>query len=188
MKIYLLVLFLIISIPTMAFSFYKPGRVLIPEVFGIQCFKENISVEDPSTMNHASDLVHSSIEDLRRNYSLDMDLPRIVFCSTDQCTKRFGLGRRTAIVIGTFGIVMSPRGWKPHYVKYELIHHWQANTFGNLAMLTGEKWIIEGMAYGLSGDPREPLSEPFESYRRKFLSWHESLPPESLEQSIRQEL
>jgi len=68
------------------------------------------------------------------------------------------------------------------------LHRWQASTFGNLVMLTGEKWIIEGMAYGLSGDPREHLSEPFETYRQKFLSWYDSLPTESLEQSIRREL
>jgi len=120
MRIYLLVLLLIISIPTAAFSFYKPSRVVIPEVFGMHCLNGSICVEDPATIDFASDLVLNSVDNLQENHSLDMDLPRIVFCSTDKCKDRFGLGRRTAITVGTFGIVMSPRGWKPHYVKHEL--------------------------------------------------------------------
>jgi len=188
MRIYLLALLVIISIPTAAFSFYKPSRIVAPEVFGMHCLKGSICVEDLATINIASDLVLTSVDEMQKDYSLVINAPRIVFCSTEKCTNRFGLGRRAAITIGTFGIVMSPRGWKPHYVKHELIHHWQASTFGSLAMLTGEKWIIEGMAYGLSDDPREHLSEPFESYRLKFLNWYESLPSESLEQSIRREL
>lgn len=31
------------------------------------------------------------------------------------------------------------------------------------------------MAYSLSGDPRHPLTEPFESWRTRFDAWHATL-------------
>jgi hypothetical protein len=33
-------------------------------------------------------------------------------------------------------------------------------------------WLIEGMAYSLSNDPRSELHEPFESYRQQFNNWY----------------
>ncbi|MCK7580702.1 MAG: hypothetical protein MZV65_37070 [Chromatiales bacterium] len=56
--------------------------------------------------------------------------------------------------------------------RTRLVHYWQAENFGLLAGLVGEPWLIEGMAYSLSDDPREKLHEPFESYRRKFSEWY----------------
>jgi len=104
MRIYLLALLVIISIPTAAFSFYKPSRIVAPEVFGMHCLKGSICVEDLATINIASDLVLTSVDEMQKDYSLVINAPRIVFCSTEKCTNRFGLGRRAAITIGTFGI------------------------------------------------------------------------------------
>ncbi|MBC8932715.1 hypothetical protein IAI15_40655, partial [Escherichia coli] len=48
----------------------------------------------------------------------------------------------------------------------------QAEVLGNLAVATKPRWLIEGMAYSLSDDPRHPLAEPFESWRTRFDTWH----------------
>ena len=33
-------------------------------------------------------------------------------------------------------------------------------------------WFVEGMAYSLSQDPRDPLAEPFQGYRKAFRDWY----------------
>lgn len=33
-------------------------------------------------------------------------------------------------------------------------------------------WFMEGMAYSLSEDPGQKLSEPFEQYRSQFEDWY----------------
>ena len=57
-------------------------------------------------------------------------------------------------------------------IKPRTSDHRQAEEWGNLAMLTKPKWLIEGMAYTLSNDPRPKLSPPFEQWRVEFKSWY----------------
>lgn len=52
--------------------------------------------------------------------------PRVVVCATDSCFEAFGLDNPTAHTT-PFGIMVSPRGWEPHYVRHEMIHHLQSN-------------------------------------------------------------
>jgi hypothetical protein len=56
----------------------------------------------------------------------------------------------------------------------------QAESLGNLAVATQPKWLIEGMAYSLSGDSRHPLSEPFEQWRSRFQAWQAALGREDI--------
>lgn len=46
--------------------------------------------------------------------------PRIIFCSTDACFQSFGFKKQAGATIGIFGIVISPRAWKPYYVRHEM--------------------------------------------------------------------
>jgi hypothetical protein len=162
----------LLLLPVSAFSFYKPIRVLIPEVFGLSCQEHNICVEDPNQHDAAVALLDNSKRNLKSKWDLAIGEPKIVFCSTEKCQQTFGLSQRAGLTLGTFGILIAPRGWKSQYVSHELVHYWQAENFGSLAGLCGEPWLIEGMAYSLSDDPREKLHEPFESYRQKFNEWH----------------
>lgn len=162
----------LLLLPVSAFAFYKPIRVLIPEVFGVSCQEHNVCVEDPSQRDTAVGLLDNSKRYLETKWGLFVGEPKIVFCSTEKCQQTFGLSQRAGLTLGTFGILIAPRGWNSHYVSHELIHYWQAENFGVLAGLLGEPWLIEGMAYSLSDDPREKLREPFESYREKFNEWH----------------
>ena len=75
-------------------------------------------------------------------------------------------------------------GGKKYYVAHELIHYWQAENFGSLVLLNDEQWLIEGMAYALSNDPRNELYEPFESYCQKFTEWHRLNEVNPLEKSV----
>ena len=75
--------------------------------------------------------------------------------------------------MGKSGIVVGPRGWKPHYLRHEMIHHRQAEELGILAAFTKPEWLIEGMAYALSDDPRATLADRWEEARQRFLEWYE---------------
>ena len=174
---------LLIVVPVSALAFYKPVRILLPETFGVSC-DQNVCVDDPSKREAAVELYNEARENLRTRQGLMISKPRMIFCSTEKCQKTFGLGKKAGFTLGTFGIVIAPRGWKKYYVAHELVHYWQAETFGSFVLLNGEPWVLEGMAYALSDDPRKELYEPFETYRRRFIEWHRLNEDRSLEQSV----
>lgn len=162
----------ILVLPATTFAFYKPARVLLPEAFGLRC-DHAICVDDSAQRASAETLLNTAKQRLGSQQGLFMGQPKIIFCSTEKCRRIFGLENRAGYTFGTFGIVIAPRGWTEYYVAHELIHYWQAENFGSLVLVNGKPWLIEGMAYALSGDPREELHEPFGSYRRRFTEWHQ---------------
>ena len=167
-----------------AFAFYKPTRLLIPQVFGISCSESGVCVDDPARRDTAAQIAVEAKQFLKTRWNLSVGNPKIIFCSTTKCQHTFGHARTAGFTFGTVGIVIEPRGWQRYYVVHELIHYWQSRTFGSLVRLRGKPWIIEGMAYSLSGDPRTTLHEPFETYRRKFAEWHHAHSDTPLRQSV----
>jgi hypothetical protein len=119
--------------------------------------------------NEAIDFVNANVGKIRKP-------PHAVFCSTSHCAKDFGFTNQFAFNIGTFGMALSPRGWKPFFVRHELIHHLQGERFGVLNnWLLKPDWLTEGMAYSLSEDPRRPLPAPFEEWATRFENWHSKI-------------
>ncbi|AMK78778.1 MULTISPECIES: hypothetical protein [Methylomonas] len=163
---------ILLLLPISALAVFRPVRVLIPEAFGVYCNKQNLCVEDLSRLAAAESLLNDSKSYLATQWGLSIGEPKIIFCSTEQCRSAFGLSNKAGFTLGSFAIAIAPRAWQPHYVAHELIHHWQADQFGSLALLTSEHWLIEGMAYALSNDPRVALHEPFETYRQRFNGWY----------------
>lgn len=174
----------LLLLPVSAFAFYKPVRVLMPEVFGVSCHEQNICVDDPSQIEMAVVLVNSAKRNLEQKWNLSIGEPKIIFCSTEKCQSTFGHTKTAGYTFGNFGILIQPRGWKEHYVAHELIHFWQAEKFGSLVFIFGESWVTEGMAYELSNDPRSELHEPYESYRKKFSEWYRTHADEPLGKAI----
>ena len=81
--------------------------------------------------------------------------------------KTFGFTGNVAYSVGDAAVVVSTRGWKPYLIRHELIHCLQVERIGGFRMiLHTPTWLIEGMAYSMSDDPRHPLQEPWESYRK----------------------
>lgn len=163
---------ILLLLPISALAFFRPVRALIPEAFGVRCNEQNLCIDDFSQFEAAELLLHDSKSYLATQWGLSIGEPKIIFCSTEQCRSAFGLSNKAGFTVGSFAIAIAPRAWQQHYVAHELIHHWQADSFGSLALLTGEQWLIEGMAYALSNDPRVALHEPFESYRQRFNDWY----------------
>jgi len=160
--------------------FYKPARIVAPELAGVTCISDVLCTDDLSRLDEAAALYHGALRFVDTSVGQIKQAPRLVFCSSDGCARAFGLGRRSAMNLGTFGIIVGPRAWKPYYVRHEMIHHLQNERLGMLKVLRTPEWFTEGMAYSLSEDPRPELAEPFEQDRTRFETWYKNVDREHL--------
>lgn len=167
--------------PILAWAAVRPARVILPEVGSdIICVDAAVCVDDVSKLDSARALYTEAVSFVAQHIGGIEGRPKVVFCSTQACADHFGLGARSAVTVGQFGSVVGPRAWKPYYVRHELIHYEQYQRLGIVRVLRSPGWLIEGMAYGLSGDPRQTLSEPWQSYRQQFRAWYGAVPPDQL--------
>ncbi|WP_175960028.1 hypothetical protein [Burkholderia pyrrocinia] len=167
---------LLVALPIAAYALVKPLRIVAPALIpGVSCPRADICTDDAAKLGDAQQLYRDGYARAAAAVGGFRAAPRVVFCSTRACADAFGLGQRAALTLGNFGVVIAPRGWQTYFLAHELIHHRQAEVLGNLAVVTKPRWLIEGMAYSLSEDPRHPLTEPFESWRTRFDAWHVAL-------------
>ncbi len=167
-----LLLVTMLCTPLAAWAFFKPVRVVAPEWAGLTCVTDSLCTDDVSRSQEAEALYDEALAFVGAALGAIDNKPRAIFCSSDACSASFDLGRRAGMTIGTFGIVINARGWEPFYVRHELIHHLQNERLGMFPAWTKPKWLVEGMAYALSVDPRQTLSEPFQQYRSEFEKWY----------------
>lgn len=178
------VLFILLLVPLAVWMLYKPIRVVAPELVGLTCVGETICIDDEPRAPEAAMLYDGALQFVHENVDEIERPPRVVFCAMDSCYSAFGLDKPTAYTT-PFGIIVSPRGWEPHYVRHEMIHHLQIERLGfwklgPVRRWRAPEWFIEGMAYALSGDPRPELSEPYQTYRVRFEEWYRSVGKEML--------
>ncbi len=167
-------LLLALVVPAVSWAVVRPVRVVAPEwaAAGVSCTAGDVCVDDVSRLAEASGLYAEAQGFVAARFGMPLQHPRVVFCATQACADAFGLGKRSAVTVGTAGTVIGPRAWKPFYVRHELIHQLQGERFGVLGTLLKPGWLIEGMAYDLSEDPRPVLAEPWQGYRARFRAWH----------------
>lgn len=167
-----LLIVIVLSLPVATWAFFKPVRILAPELAGVSCVSQSICIDDPAQLGEASALYQSAFNFVSASIGKMEHPPLVVFCTTEACNESFGF-KAPANAIGTFGIVIAPRAWKPHYMRHEMIHHLQKERLGNFqGWLVTPNWFIEGMAYSLSEDPRPVLAEPWQQYRDQFNTWY----------------
>lgn len=169
-----------LCIPAAVWAFIKPVRVVAPELAGISCINDTLCTDDVSRYQEAAKLYDEAWHFVDLSVGLIENKPRVIFCNSDACFQSFGLGKRSGATIGIFGIVISPRAWKPYYVRHEMIHHLQNEKLGMIKAWSAPKWFMEGMAYSLSEDPRPKLADPFEQYRSQFEDWYRLVGKEQL--------
>lgn len=163
-----------------AWFLVKPIRALVPTWVGITCPTEHICVESVTELANAQALYDEAYHFVLSKVGPLHASSRVIFCRTDACASIFGLGARSAVTVGTWATVIGPRAWKPYYVRHELIHVLQGQTWGVLALLAKPEWFKEGMAYSLSEDPRRPLASPHEDHRKAFEAWNQGHTTEQL--------
>lgn len=166
-------LVLVVVVPAAAWVIVKPVRVVAPTLVGVTCLSASVCVDDPSAFGTAEQLYSEARTFVATEVAPLAGKPKVIFCASSACADSFGLGARSAVTIGTLGTVIGPNAWKPYYVRHELIHQLQGQRLGVVELLFKPSWFVEGMAYSLSQDPRQPLSEPWEDHRRRFASWHQ---------------
>ena len=167
--------------PLSLWTIWKPVRAFAPEWAGVQCYSGNVCTDDPSRVSEALSLKVEAMSFVE-NWAGKFDAtPRLIFCTTAACDKSFGFTGNAAYNVGAQALVVSTRGWKPYYIRHELIHVVQVERIGGFRMLFHTPtWLIEGMAYSASGDPRRPLLEPWETYRHSYENWVEKTPIKEL--------
>lgn len=168
-------------IPVVAWASFKPIRVVAPEILGLHCTEDGICIDDQTRLTEARHLKAEAVEFTNSRVGRLKNVPRAVFCSEAKCAKSFGFTSQGAFNVGTVGLVIGPRGWHNHFVRHELIHHLQNERLGSFNnWFFKPNWFLEGMAYSLSQDPRRPLPQPLEEWRRDFETWYLSIPHESI--------
>ena len=172
-------------IPVALWTFYRPTRVLVPELAGIPCASDVICMDNMSRYKEAVELYGEAYEFVNSFVGAIEKKPRAIFCTSEACFQSFGFKRRAAGTVGISGVVIGPRGWKDYYMRHEFIHHLQAERMGTLRQLFAPTWFTEGMAYSFSQDPRPNLSETSQQYRDEFEEWYQSVGSERLWEEAR---
>ena len=166
-------LFVAVLAPLAALALIKPWRVAVPQIVsGVHCYEDRICTDNEQRLGEARALYSAAFGRISEKLGAFHSHPRVIFCSAVPCQKGFGLGNRAAYTVGDFAIAVAPRGWQAFCLAHELIHYRQAEEFGSIGMRWKPRWLIEGMAYSLSDDPRRPLAQPFESWRAQFERWN----------------
>jgi hypothetical protein len=142
-------------VPVATLAIPGPLRALVPGLFGMVC-EERVCVDDARRLAEAQQLVRSARADVAQKLGAPHTLPL------------FGKRRSTAETFGGRAILIGPRGWAAHFVRHELIHAAQYEKLGFIRAWRGPRWIIEGMAYSLSEDPRHPLPTELEGWRTQY--------------------
>ena len=167
--------------PVVAWAAFKPIRVVAPHLLGLSCTQDGICVDDLARLQEARTLKAEAVQFVNQRVGHLEDVPRAVFCSGIECAKSFGFTSQGAYNVGTFGLVIGPRGWHKHFVRHELIHHLQNERLGSLNnWFFKPTWFLEGMAYSLSEDPRRPLPQPMETWRQEFEAWYPTVRHEEI--------
>ena len=176
-----ILIIVLITIPLLIWVLFKPARVLAPELAGVACISSYICIDEMSHIKSATTLYDEAIDFVENSIVPMESNPKVIFCASQSCGDSFGLGKRSAITVGTAGIVIGPRAWQPHYLRHEMIHHVQFEKLGIFrAWFNSPEWFTEGMAYYLSDDPRRQLAEPFNTFRSQFSAWYQQIDNENL--------
>lgn len=152
--------------------FFKPIRALLPELANVRCYEHGVCIDDPTRLAEATALRLQASAFVEHALGNVDHKPRVIFCATDVCERHFGFKGNAAFSLGNRAVVVASRGWQPYFVQHELIHCVQVERIGGIRMwLSTPTWLVEGMAYSMSGDPRHPLQAPWESYRAQYQEW-----------------
>lgn len=168
-----IIVLIIIALPVALWGFYKPIRVLAPELNGLICINDNICLDDIRKNEVAKRLYLKSASITNNAIGQFYKNPRAIFCTTETCYKSFGFKPTSvAHAVGTSGVVISPRGWNNTKIIHEFVHHIQAERIGVIQMLLKPDWLIEGMAYYISNDIMHNVPQRYMEAKIRFEKWY----------------
>ena len=87
---------LVVILTVSTFIFYKPSRVLIPEMNGVNCATKSICIDDISRLEEAEELIALAVIEIEEVLGQLKNYPKAVFCSTQECFEKFGFKHAAA--------------------------------------------------------------------------------------------
>jgi hypothetical protein len=160
-----------VALPIVCFAAFPPARRLFPSIAGLDCDARGVCAESAQDLHRAQLLYDDAKQFVQvRLGPLDRG-PHTIFCQSERCASYFGLSTSKAQTTGPFGTVIGPDAWVSYLVRHELIHQVQNERMGMFRLSPGPAWLLEGMAYSLSDDPRADLGPPWQEQRARFDTW-----------------
>lgn len=161
-----------------AWVFFKPIRVVAPELNGVLCTVA-ICVEDSGSWPIASDLYRQAVANVATKLRPLTSRARVIFCSTQRCYRSFG-GQGRGITVFDLGVVIAPESWQVYIVEHELIHMLQAQELGLLGRERSPLWFKEGMAFSISEPPDCDLPQYARPWVAEYRNWEERVGRENV--------
>lgn len=151
----------------------KSVRILVPQVFGLKCVSETLCIDEVGRLDEVIALLADAKSFVNEELGGIQTDPTVLFCSTDECFDRFSEPTVSAQYFWGARTILLGGDWEPFILRHELIHHWQNDNFGGPSeALRLPMWFLEGMAYTLSGDPRDVIPNPqAQAQREQFVRW-----------------
>jgi hypothetical protein len=172
-----------VALPIGAWSFFKPIRVIAPELNGVTCAGA-VCVEDLSTLSLAEELHETATANIAAKLRPLSSPPRAVFCSTRKCYQSFG-GRGAGIAVFDLGVVIAPESWNVYIVEHELIHMLQAQELGLRGRERTPMWFKEGMPFYISDPPEADFPDYAKPWVEEYRAWEQRVGRENVWSEIR---
>jgi hypothetical protein len=172
------------ALPIGAWSFFKPIRVIAPELNGLTCAGA-VCVENLSTLSRAEELHATAMGNIAGKLRPLSSPPRAMFCSTKKCYQSFG-GRGAGIAVFNLGVVIAPESWNLHIVEHELIHMLQAQELGLRGRERTPMWFKEGMPFYISDPPEADLPDYAKPWVAEYMAWEQRVGRENVWSQIRE--
>lgn len=178
-------LLIAVMIPAAAWLFFKPIRIIAPELNGVTCAGP-VCVDDSAALPMAEQLYAEGMANVAAKLTALNRPPRAVFCSTRACYRAFG-GRGAGVAVFDLGIVIAPHAWQTYIVEHELIHILQAQELGLLGRERTPIWFKEGMAFHVSDPPPDGLPDYAQGWAGQYREWEARVGRENVWEAIRAE-
>lgn len=171
-RILLLAAFLLAaSVPITAWAFFKPIRIVAPQLNGVTCVGA-ICVDSMATLPAAMQLHSDAMSNVAEKLRPLKSPPLAVFCSTRSCYESFG-GVGRGITVFHLGVVIPPESWQTYIVEHEFIHMLQAQELGLRGRERTPLWFKEGMPFFISDPPPFDLPDYAKPLVEQYAAWEQ---------------
>ena len=173
------------AIPVAAWGFFKPIRIVAPQLNGVTCVGA-VCVENLSALPAAERLHAEAMSNIAAKLRPLASPPRAVFCSTRACYQSFGGGLERGAAIFNLGIIIPPDSWQTYIVEHELIHMLQAQELGLRGRERTPAWFKEGMPFFVSAPPAFDLPDYARPLVTEYRAWEQRVGRDNVWTAIRE--
>ena len=170
---------LVLVAPLVAWAAFKPVRILAPALNNVTCV-ERVCADDPSRLDHASELQRNALAEVARKLGTVEDAPLTIFCSTRECYRSFGGGAERGATLFDWGVILPPESWVAHIVEHEYIHMLQAQELGLFGREQTPAWFKEGMPFLVSNPPAYDLPAYARPFVARYKAWEQRVGRENV--------